>query len=71
VPRMEKRMEKIKNFLRGVRQEINRVSWPDKNLALKATISVIMFSLIFGTYLWLLDIAFVRIINFLLSLRGG
>jgi len=64
-------MEKIKNFLRGVRQEINRVSWPDKNLALKATISVIMFSLIFGTYLWLLDIAFVRIINFLLSLRGG
>jgi len=68
---MEKRMEKIKNFLRGVRQEINRVSWPDKNLALKATISVIMFSLIFGTYLWLLDIAFVRIINFLLSLRGG
>jgi len=68
---MEKGMEKIKSFLKGVRQELNRVSWPQKSLAFKATVSVIIFSLIIGLYLWILDIAFVRIINFLLSLRGG
>jgi len=67
---MEKRMEKIKNFLRGVKQELNRVSWPSRSLAFKATISVIIFSFIIGFYLWVLDIAFVNIVNFLLSLRG-
>ncbi len=64
-------MERIKNFLRSVRQELNRVSWPSRDLAVKATISVIIFAFVMGFYLWILDIAFVRIINFLLSLRGG
>ncbi|WP_299198133.1 preprotein translocase subunit SecE [Thermocrinis sp.] len=64
-------MERIKNFLRSVKQELDRVSWPSKDLAVKATVSVIIFALVIGTYLWILDIVFVRIINFLLSLRGG
>jgi preprotein translocase subunit SecE len=67
---MEK-MERIKSFLKSVRQELDRISWPSKDLAIKATISVIIFALIIGIYLWVLDIVFVRIINFLLSLRGG
>jgi preprotein translocase subunit SecE len=64
-------MERIKNFLRSVRQELDRVSWPNRDLTIKATVSVIIFALVVGIYLWVLDIAFVRIINFLLSLRGG
>jgi preprotein translocase subunit SecE len=68
---MEEKMERIKNFLRSVRQELDRVSWPSKDLAVKATVSVIIFALVVGAYLWILDIVFVRIINFLLSLRGG
>ncbi len=64
-------MEKIKDFLKGVRQEIRRVSWPDKKLVTKATISVIIFSLFIGIYLWLLDIGFTRMIHFVLSLRGS
>ncbi|MCI4459238.1 MAG: preprotein translocase subunit SecE [Thermocrinis sp.] len=64
-------MEKIKSFLKSVKQELDRVSWPSKDLAVKATVSVIIFALVVGTYLWILDIIFVRIINFLLSLRGG
>jgi preprotein translocase subunit SecE len=68
---MEKKMERIKGFLKSVRQELNRVSWPSRDLAIKATVSVIIFSLAVGIYLWILDLAFVRIINFLLSLRGG
>jgi len=64
-------MERIKSFLKSVKQELNRVSWPSRELAIKATVSVIIFSLAVGIYLWILDIVFVRIINFLLSLRGG
>jgi preprotein translocase subunit SecE len=64
-------MERIKSFLKSVRQELDRISWPSKDLAIKATVSVIIFALIIGIYLWVLDIVFVRIITFLLSLRGG
>jgi len=64
-------MEKLKTFLRGVRQEIKKVSWPDRKLVTKATISVIIFSLLIGIYLWVLDLAFTRVIHFLLSLRGS
>jgi len=64
-------MEKIKNFIKGVKQEVYRVSWPDKKLVTKATISVIIFSLFIGIYLWLLDIGFTRMVQFVLSLRGS
>ncbi|MFN3813787.1 MAG: preprotein translocase subunit SecE [Aquificaceae bacterium] len=64
-------MEKIKRFLKEVKQETNRVAWPDRKLVTKATISVIIFSLFIGFYLWLLDLVFTRIIHFLLSLRGS
>jgi len=64
-------MEKIKNFIKGVKQEVHRVSWPDRKLVTKATISVIIFSLFIGIYLWLLDIGFTRMVHFVLSLRGS
>lgn len=41
-------MERIKNFLRSVRQEVDKVSWPSRNLAIKATVSVIIFALVVG-----------------------
>lgn len=64
-------MERIKNFIKGVRQEVDRVAWPDRKLVTKATISVIIFSLLIGIYLWLLDVGFTRMIHLLLSLRGS
>ena len=71
VPRMEKSMDKLRAFLKGVRQEIDRVSWPGKKLVQKATVGVIIFSLFFGIYLWVMDLAFTRVIRFLLLLRSG
>ncbi|ADO45261.1 MAG: preprotein translocase subunit SecE [Hydrogenobacter thermophilus] len=64
-------MERIKSFIKGVRQEVDRVTWPDRKLVTKATISVIIFSLLIGVYLWLLDVGFTRMIHLLLSLRGS
>ncbi|RMH81123.1 MAG: preprotein translocase subunit SecE [Acidobacteria bacterium] len=63
-------MERIKSFLKSVRQEIDRVSWPGRELVTKATVSVIIFSLVFGISLWVFDLIFTRLIHFLLSLRG-
>lgn len=64
-------MDKLKEFLLGVREELKRVIWPPKNTVIKATISVIIFSLVVGVYLWILDLAFTKIISFILSLRGS
>ncbi|HIP43193.1 MAG TPA: preprotein translocase subunit SecE [Aquifex aeolicus] len=64
-------MERLRNFLTGVKDELKRVIWPRRELATKATISVIIFSLVVGIYLWILDIGFTKIISFILSLRGS
>ncbi|MEJ7555681.1 MAG: preprotein translocase subunit SecE [Aquificaceae bacterium] len=63
-------MERLKEFIKSVRKELDRVSWPKRNLVIKATISVIIFSLVFGISLWVFDLIFTRLIHFLLSLRG-
>ena len=64
-------MEKLKEFLKGVREELRKVVWPRKDTVVKATISVIVFSVIIGVYLWILDLIFTKIISFILSLRGS
>jgi len=65
-----RRMERLKEFIKSVRKELDKVSWPKRNLVIKATISVIIFSLVFGISLWVFDLVFTRLIHFLLSLRG-
>ncbi|RLJ71619.1 preprotein translocase subunit SecE [Hydrogenivirga caldilitoris] len=64
-------MEKLKVFLQGVRSELRRVTWPDRKLVTKATISVIIFSLVVGVYLWVLDLAFTKILSLIFALRGA
>jgi preprotein translocase subunit SecE len=63
-------MGKLREFLKGVRTELRRVTWPDRKLVTKATISVIIFSLVIGVYLWVLDLAFTKIISLIFALRG-
>jgi len=64
-------MGKIRDFLNGVRSELRRVAWPDRKLVTKATISVIIFSLVIGVYLWVLDLAFTKILSLIFALRGA
>ncbi len=64
-------MGKLREFLKGVRAELRRVAWPDRKLVTKATISVIIFSLVIGVYLWVLDLAFTKILSVIFSLRGA
>ncbi len=63
-------MERIRQFLVSVRQELYRVSWPEKKMVIKATVGVIIFSLTFGISLWVFDLVFTRLVHFLLALRG-
>ncbi len=63
-------MRRLKDFLSSVRAELKKVVWPGRKLVTKATISVIIFSLAIGIYLWVLDLAFTKIISLIFELRG-
>ena len=46
-----------------VRGELKKVTWPTKNDLIKTTIAVLVSSLIFGVFLFVVDMIFSRIIN--------
>ena len=45
-------------FLREVKAEIKKVTWPSKNEVYSTTIVVLIATAFFGIYLYLLDILF-------------
>ncbi|MBN2400259.1 MAG: preprotein translocase subunit SecE [Candidatus Aminicenantes bacterium] len=63
-------MEKEKNifkrlraYLRDVRGELKKVTWPAKNDLIKTTIAVLVISLFFGIYLFGVDFIFAQIFS--------
>jgi preprotein translocase subunit SecE len=57
----------ILKFFQEVRDELRRVVFPSKELVIKASIAVFLFTVFFSIYLWILDIIFVKIISFTIS----
>ena len=43
-------------FLIEVRNELKRVTWPSRTEVWAATIVVILFSIVLGTFLWVVDL---------------
>lgn len=50
-------------YLREVRGELKKVTWPSKNDLIKTTIAVLVISLFFGIYLFGIDFIFTRIFS--------
>jgi len=50
-------------FLRDVKAEIKKVTWPSKNEVYSTTIVVILATIFFGIYLYTLDIIFSWLIS--------
>jgi len=55
-------------FFRGVREELKKVVWPSRELVIRATVAVIIFTFFFSIYLWILDIIFGRIVSLVFNL---
>ena len=49
------RLERARLFLSEVRNELKRVTWPSQREVYATTIVVILTSVIFGLYLWSID----------------
>ena len=59
-----------RNFVAEVRNETRRVTWPTRREVYATTLVVILFSTFFGLYLWGLDLAFDRIVNWIFRQFG-
>jgi preprotein translocase subunit SecE len=62
--------KKLGNFLRDVRSELKKVTWPSKNEVVSTTIVVIAATVFFGFYLFFMDVIFSWVITQVKSLFG-
>ncbi len=58
------------NFLRDVRAELKKVTWPSKNEVVSTTIVVIAATIFFGFYLFFMDVIFSWVISQVKNLFG-
>lgn len=59
-------MDKVLDFLKDVRLELKKVTWPTKQQTFKLTFIVIIITLALAAFLGLLDFIFVHILEKLL-----
>jgi preprotein translocase subunit SecE len=65
------RLERMRLFLSEVRNELKRVTWPTQREVYATTIVVILVSMFFGLYLWILDIGMDRIVRWIFGRFGA
>jgi len=56
------------SFLKDARGEMKKVTWPSKNDLYKTTVAVIVSSVVFGVYLFGVDLVFSRLIKQIMNL---
>jgi preprotein translocase subunit SecE len=57
------RIGRARRFLSDVRTELGRVTWPSRREVWATTIVVILTSMVFGLYLWGIDLALSSLID--------
>jgi preprotein translocase subunit SecE len=60
-----------RRFLIEVRSELGRVTWPTRREVWATTIVVILTSLVFGLYLYGVDLALSRLVGWIIERFGG
>ena len=62
--------KRLANFLRDVRAEVKKVTWPSRNEVYSTTIVVIFATFFFGFYLYFMDLIFSWVIKQIKALFG-
>ena len=58
-------------FLREVRNEMKRVTWPSRREVYATTVVVILVSVFFGVYLWVVDLTLSGAVHWLYARVGA
>ena len=59
-----------RTFLTQVRNELERVTWPTRKEVYATTLVVILTSILFGVYLWGIDLVLSAVVRFVYSALG-
>jgi preprotein translocase subunit SecE len=62
---------RARRFLSDVRSELGRVTWPTRREVWATTVVVILTSLLFGIYLYSVDIALTRLVEWIYTRVGA
>ena len=65
------RFERMRVFLSEVRNELKRVTWPSQKDVYATTVVVILTSVFFGLYLFILDIGIDRLVTWIFNRFGA
>jgi preprotein translocase subunit SecE len=65
------RIERLRVFLSEVRNELKRVTWPSQKEVGATTFVVIITSIFFGLYLFILDYGIDAIVSWIFRTFGG
>ena len=65
------RFERARLFLSEVRNELKRVTWPSQKEVYATTVVVILVSIFFGVYLWVLDLGLDKAAFWIFRRFGG
>jgi preprotein translocase subunit SecE len=65
------RIERLRLFLSEVRNELKRVTWPSRKEVYATTVVVILTSLFFGLYLFVLDFGVNSLIQWIFRRFGA
>ena len=63
--------DRARDFLTEVRNEMKRVTWPSRREVYATTLVVILVSVFFGVYLWVVDLSLSTGIHWLLARFGA
>ena len=65
------RFERWRVFLAEVRNELKRVTWPSQKEVYATTVVVILFSMFFGLYLFVLDFGINSLVQWIFRRLGA
>ena len=63
--------DRARTFLTEVRNEMKRVTWPTRREVYATTVVVILVSIFFGLYLWVVDLGLSSGIHWILTRLGA
>ena len=63
--------DRARSFLSEVRNEMKRVTWPSRREVYATTVVVILVSVFFGVYLWVIDLTLSSAVHWLFARVGA
>ena len=60
--------ERITHYLKGVRSEVDRVSWPTRSEVISFTVLILVLVVVMTVYIWGVDTVIQAVIRFFVQL---